>query len=370
MILLNVNGRKMRIKQYSFLVFTIYLLFSFNSYGQDLGGANNGRIKDDFKFLPIPYINYNRSAGFQLGALPMAQFNPVKNDTLSPSSMAGLFGMYSTNKTYFFMAFAKLYFDSNNWRFTTAGGTGSVNFQFYLDNPVESWIPYNTKMDIFYIEAQRRIYSKIYFGLSYVYIKFDTETEITDGVFTNTLNGIGLKLSMDYRTNVYYPIDGFHNNLKYFTYPEFMGNEVESDKIEIDHNHYFPVRDEQDVLAARVYVGYGLGDLSFNQQFIVGRGDDIRGYSQGEYRGNFMLAAQGEYRWNLNDSKIGFVGFLGVATVFESINEDNNGKLLPGVGVGFRFTVLEETHMNVGMDIAKGSGDWGIYFRIGEALNK
>jgi len=356
-------------KQYSLLVFTIYLIFSFNSFGQGLGGGKNGRIKDDFKFLPIPYINYSRSIGFQIGGLPMAQFNPVREDTLSPSSFAGLFGMYSTNKTYFFMGFAKLYFDSDNWRFTTAGGTGSANFQFYLDSPIESWIPYNTKTDIFYIEAQRRIYKKIYFGLSYVYIKFDTETEITEGVYTTKLHGLGLKLSMDYRTNVYYPTDGFHNNLKYFTYPEFMGNEVESNKIEIDHNQYFPFRNNQDVLAARAYVGLGLGDLSFNQQFIVGRRDDIRGYSQGQYRGNYMLAMQGEYRWNLNDSKFGFVGFLGVATVFESINEDDNGRLLPGVGVGFRFTVSEETHMNVGMDIAKGSGDWGIYFRVGEAFN-
>lgn len=357
-------------KQFYLQVFIIYLSFLSSLYGQGLSSGSNGRIQDDFKFLPIPYINYTRSIEFQIGALPMAQFNPVNKDTLSPSSIAGLFGMYSTNKTYFFMAFAKLYFDSNNWRFTTAGGTGSVNFQFYLDNPIDSWIPYNTKMNIFYIEAQRRIYEKIYFGLSYIYIKFDTKTEITEGVYTSRLNGLGFKLSMDNRKNVYYPTDGYHNNIKYFSYPEFMGNEAQSNKIEIDHNHYFPIRDGEDVLATRAYIGLGLGDLTFNQQFIVGRGDDIRGYSQGQYRGNYLLTLQGEYRWNLDDSKFGFVGFLGVATVFESINEDDSGKLLPGIGVGFRFTVSEETNMNVGMDIAKGSGDWGIYFRIGEAFNK
>lgn len=360
----------MKFKQYSLLTFIMFLTFSSHYYGQGLGGGKNGRIKEDFKFLPIPYINYTRSIEFQIGGLPMAQFNPVRKDTLSPSSIAGLFGMYSTNKTYFFMGFAKLYLDSDNWRFTTAVGTGSVNFQFYLDNPIDSWVPYNTKMNFFYIEAQRRIYEKIYIGLSYVYIKFDTKTEITEGVYTSKLNGLGLKFSMDYRKNVYYPVDEFHNNIKYFTYPEFMGNEAESNKMEIDHNHYFPFRDAQDVLASRVYIGLGLGDLTFNQQFIVGRGDDIRGYSQGQYRGNYMLAMQGEYRWNLNDSKFGFVGFLGFATIFESINEDDSGRLLPGVGAGLRFTVSEDTNMNVGMDIAKGFGDWGIYFRIGEAFNK
>ena len=57
-----------------------------------------------------------------------------------------------------------------------------------------------------------------------------------------------------------------------------------------------------------------------------------------------------------------------VATIFEAINEDDDGKLLPGVGAGLRFTVDTETHMNVGMDIAVGLEDWGIYFRFGEAF--
>ena len=250
------------------LLFIVLLSTSLITFGQDAGGGSNiGRIEEDFKFLPIPYVNYNRSIGFQLGAIPMAQFNPVSSDTLSPSSIAGLFGMYSTNKTYFLMAFAKLYFDQDNWRFLSAVGTGSVNFQFFLDAPVEAWIPYNTKMDMFYIEAQRRVYKKIYVGLSYIYIKFDTETEITEEVFTNTLNGLGLKLSMDYRENVYYPREDYFNNLKYFTYPEFMGNEAESSKLQFDHNHFFPMRDGKDVIAARLFVGLGLVDLSFNQQF-------------------------------------------------------------------------------------------------------
>jgi hypothetical protein len=60
------------------------------------------------------------------------------------------------------------------------------------------------------------------------------------------------------------------------------------------------------------------------------------------------------------------VAFLAVATVFDAINEDHDGKLLPGIGTGFRFTADTETHMNVGMDIAAGLEDWGIYFRIGE----
>ncbi len=44
-------------------------------------------------------------------------------------------------------------------------------------------------MNMFFIEGARRIYDRIYIGLSYVYLNFDTSTEITEEVFENNLNG-------------------------------------------------------------------------------------------------------------------------------------------------------------------------------------
>lgn len=46
------------------------------------GGAS--KSEDDstnFKFVPVPYINYNRATGFALGAVPMAMYKVNKNDT-------------------------------------------------------------------------------------------------------------------------------------------------------------------------------------------------------------------------------------------------------------------------------------------------
>jgi hypothetical protein len=36
--------------------------------------------------------------------------------------------------------------------------------------------------------------------------------------------------------------------------------------------------------------------------------------------------------------------------------------------VGIRFTAFEDNHLNVGLDFAVGDGDWGLYFRIGDAF--
>ena len=331
-------------------------------------GGEGSRIEGKTKFMPLPYINYDRSVGFSVGALPMLLFNPVEKDTLSPSSVAGAFGMYTTNDTWFVMGFTALFLDEDKWRIIGAAGLGSINFQFYLDNPINSWIPYNTQADFVFVSVNRRIIKepKIYGGASYVYTTFRTSTEIFPDTSDTNLHGIGLDLMMDQRSSYYYPRSGFITNIKYTTYPDGFGNEYVSNKIEFDHNHFFPARERQDVIAARFFAGLGIGDLNFNQQFIVGD-TDIRGYTQGAFRGNYQLALQGEYRYNFHQ-KWGLVGFMGLSTVFESINADDDGRILPGVGAGFRFTADPETHMNVGMDIAAGKDDWGIYFRLGEAF--
>lgn len=329
------------------------------------GGSSSQKTDKDFQLVPIPYINYNRSLGFSLGALPMAMYKLSKNDTISPSSISGALGMYTTNKTWFLMAFSKFFLDEDNWRVAVAGGVGSINFQFYMSNPVPGYIDYNTGADFAFLQVQRRLVDKLYLGVNYVYTKFNTTTEILpDTSFTVNLNGLGLNLSMDKRSNVYYPLNGYITELKYTTYPEFIGNNFVSNKIEYNFNYYFPFRDEIDVLAARFYAGLGIGDLSFNQQFVVGN-RDIRGYTQGTYRGDYLLDIQGEYRWNFH-GKWGAVGFAGLATIYGALEEEFEGILLPGLGVGIRYNVFPDNHMNVGIDAGIGRDDWGIYFRIGE----
>ena len=146
-------------------------------------------------------------------------------------------------------------------------------------------------------------------GLNYLYTKFDTSfgSDSIMNIDDIKLHGIGVVASMDHRDNVYYAKSGILSELEWTTYPGFLGNEFKSNKVEFSFNKYTAMREKQDVLAARLYAGIGVGDLSFQQQFIVGQ-EDIRGYSQGKYRGDYLVAAQGEYRWNFH-KKMSAVGF-------------------------------------------------------------
>ncbi len=62
------------------------------------------------------------------------------------------------------------------------------------------------------------------------------------------------------------------------------------------------------------------------------------------------------------------MAFAGFGNIFESNIKQNDGEVLPSIGVGYRYLAFPKNKMNVGLDVAAGKGDWGIYFRIGEAF--
>jgi hypothetical protein len=296
----------------------------------------------------------------------MAMLNLSEKDTISPSSAIGLLGMYSENKTWHVMTFGTFYLNEDKWRVTFAGGFGDINSQYYAGNLINRWFRYNTNADFAYLNVQSNIIPNLYGGLSYVYTTFKTNSESSTDSAASQLHGIAIDAVYDSRSSISYPRSGFMAEADFTTYPKGFGNQDESNQFTMSYNHYISLRDKKDVLAGRVFTGIAVGNVNFNQQFIVGD-TDIRGYSFGQLRGNSLVAIQGEYRWNFH-KRFGAVGFAGLATVFGADNEGDDGRLLPSVGTGFRYVFMEDTHSTIGFDIAKGDGDWGFYFRLSESF--
>ncbi len=354
-----------------FFRFTYFLFLSLSSVFvfSQMGGSGSGKRLEKTKFMPVPYLSYDRSQEWQFGVVPMLMYNLNKKDTISPSSVSGGMAYYTTTGTWFTMIFNKLYLKEDKYRLKILGGLGDYSFQFYREAPIGGgFINYQTGTAFAFVEAQRRILPHFYFGINYLFARLNTtyEIEALDNPTSEVdLHGLGLILTRDKRNDVYYPTKGYQTNLKYHVFPGLI-NEGTSQKMELDLGYYHGLRKKKDVLAGRAFVGWGLGELDFNQQFVVGQ-NDIRGYSQGVFRGNQLIALQGEYRWNPFD-KVGFVGFIGSAMVFNGVNDSDNGRLLPGAGAGFRINVFPENHMNVGLDAGVGIDDWSISFQIGESF--
>lgn len=346
----------------SFVLLLTFTQFSFSQESDSLPKQKKVEVS------VMPYMSYNRNLDFMIGVIPMGMYRINPTDTISPKSLSGLAAVYTTNGSYFISVFNKIYLDEDKWRLTAFAMTGDRNSQFYMNDMEDpGFYDFGTETTYAMVGFQRQVFTDFYAGLNYSYAHHYTEYE-DDIQEPSTVKTNGLQITglYDNRNSVYYPTKGVKTNLKLISFPTWFGNDVKAQKISAEFNEYFPMRNGHDVLAARFAGKFGLGDIAFEQQVTLG-GKDIRGYSQGKFRGDGLMAVQGEYRYNFKEG-MGLVGFFGLGTIYGSDTEDFNWKLYPGGGVGYRYGAFKSVRFNIGLDAAVGKDDWGIYFRIGESF--
>jgi len=359
----------------------IILLFSLlNLVFSQKKQVRNDSIKKKIDFAVIPMVSYNNSFGGQIGFMSNGFFDINKEDTISPTSMVGIFGSYFTNSTFFFGVVSKNYFAEDKWRTRTVLAYGNIEFQTYVDVPgyigeTEDGtviIDYNTKVPFIYLSGMREIFNKIYGGVQVSYSQSKTEFN-SDGIpvdiptETEHLFGFGLDSEFDSRDNIMNPHTGMNAILQTTSYLEALGSSSEYHRIKAAFNKFFKFNTKS-ILVARLYAVASVGDVPFSGQNIVSR-DDMRGYSKGEYRANQVYNIQTEYRWNFyNKWGVVFFGGLGLAT--DDFQGNNYSGILPSIGTGIRFKAIVSRNINIGIDVAKGKNDWGLYFRIGEAFGR
>jgi len=213
--------------------------------------------------------------------------------------MAGAMVGYTTDGTWYWALYSKLYLDEDNWRAALGYGDASVNFQYY-DELHSSFVDYNTMYDFSLLELQRRVYGRWYLGLKYIGQKAETnyETEgLTGDPEEKNLNSLGIVVSHDSRDVIYNPRHGDYMNFKTGHYRDSWGADYVFDRYEFDLTKFFYI-DDRRVLAGRAVAYVATGDVPFESQYVVNR-DDVRGYTNGKHRGDQLYNLQAEYRWNV-----------------------------------------------------------------------
>ncbi len=350
----------------------IFLIFSNISL---IAQTKNDSVKR-INYAAIPMLNYNPSFGFSLGAMANAYYRMNIGDTISPSSSTGVFGTYTSNKSYFAAVFQKFYLQQDRWRITLAAGAGNLNFQYWQDLPVAAgqFIDFSTEATFAMAKIERKVYKKLYAGVHGTYTMAKTEFDVPD-FFPDSLrfdernmNNLGYLLNYDLRDHHMNPYSGYNISFKATYYRKWMNSSNDFNNLELVYNHYYQIKNERNILVTHIKATISTGDVPFQAQNVVG-GDDIRGYSAGKYRNNQVYTIQTEYRWRF-DKKMGMVGFFGLASAVDNVKNITFNELLPGVGLGFRYLMIPKERINIGIDIAKGKDDWGLYFRIGESFGR
>jgi outer membrane protein assembly factor BamA len=321
----------------------------------------------------LPTISYNNSLGLQLGVMAMYMFDVSKQDTISPPSMLMTKGFYSSNDSWMIVLAQRLFLQDDNWRVIWALGKTDIKFQTYTEKlPGGEYVDYASTQTFGIIQASRRIYKRFYGGLGYAYRELNTEFYLEDWIGSNPdslkiLAGLSIPFAWDTRNNIYNASKGNSVNLKFKINDKKLASDLDFNTLDFDFNYYTPYL-ERGVIAARGTFYSGLGEVPFEGLKPIGR-SDIRGYTKGTYRGDRVGTAQAEYRHTF-PNKLGYVFFAGIAGAYNTLASEGSqwSGLLPGIGIGVRYMAIPERRMNLGVDIAKGIGDWGLYFRIGEAF--
>lgn len=336
------------------------------SYAQedDDWSRDQKKRKKKYDIASIPIVSYNTSYGAVIGINSMLFFDANRRDTISPASVVGLGGGFSQNRSVFAAGFTQLYLNENRLRVAVAGGLGNINFQ-YFDSPGNNgdgdFVDYSAVNSFGVVKVLHRVRGPLYAG---GVVKFQhTNTHFSSSRQQEEIvnaNGLGVSGVFDSRDHIYNPQSGFFASLTVLNNARWLGSDSAFWSVRFFANYYLPLT-KKSSLAARLTFFGGLGDVPFSGQHAIG-GKDIRGYTDGKYRGNSQYTAQTEYRWNFY-KRWGMVAFFGVA-----FTEKPYSGILPGGGAGLRFKVLESRNVNVGVEGAFGKHDQGIYFRIGETF--
>jgi hemolysin activation/secretion protein len=121
------------------------------------------------------------------------------------------------------------------------------------------------------------------------------------------------------------------------------------------------------VLAFQLQSSFSFGDVPLGELSALGGHEMMRGYYEGRYLDNHLLAIQAEYRFRLWD-RLGAVIFAGGGDVASDVGDFRLGNLRPSVGAGLRFLIDKTEDLNLRFDYGIGYRTRNYYLQVAEAF--
>lgn len=337
--------------------------------------ANKNKQHKRFDFSVIGGPHYASDTKFGLGMVAAGLYHTDPNDSILPPSNVSLFGDVSS------VGFYMLGVRGNH---IAPAGRYRIDYHLYFYSfPSDFWgIGYemgdndDNKSDMKRWQAQAeasflfRVADNFYVGpmaaYDYVIGKQIERPELLQGMDKHTWNvGVGVSLVYDNRDNLTNPHRGIYLNLKQMFRPEFMGNDYAFSTTHFRFDAYQRLS-KGTILAEDFGANLNFGNPSWGMMANLGGTSSMRGYYEGRYRDKHSLEATVELRqhvWKRN----GIVVWAGAGTVFPKFSELRSNRILPNVGVGYRWEFKK--NVNVRLDYGFGkSGQSGFLFNINEAF--
>lgn len=373
-----------------------------------------------FKKLDIfPAISYSPETSLTLGIIGIRYFDLAKGNHAIPLSNVDFLAVYTLKN--------QLIFESN-WEFFTYGNRWRVRGQaFYSKFPdrnygignaaaamvVEfdqagepdtlNYLNFDSDRIKFSPMVLRQLIPGLYLGIQYdmeylynmeasspQYLLLNDQAEsIEQMAIQGIRSGLGLQVMYDSRDFPLNPIKGSLITLDNINYGSALGSDFQFSTISLDARHYINTHKNQ-TLALRAMGTLNLTDDEIPMRALARIGGDnfIRGYFRGTYQDKNLAAFEMEYRfpfWQEGTKaklsqfwkRMGVVGFVGGAQVFNELSALRIDEFRFGAGAGLRILFNPQSRVNMRIDYAiglsKGSDgsdqrQSGLYFRLGESF--
>ncbi len=179
--------------------------------------------------------------------------------------------------------------------------------------------------------------------------------------------GLGFVALWDGRDNAFSPSKGFYFSYSINDFTAALGSRYNFTAHAVDIRKYFTVSKSQ-VLAFQFVVNMNNGTVPVRSMANIGNNSIMRGYYEGRFTDNNLIALQVEDRIHLIN-RWGMVIFAAAGRVGNQVKDvfvfDG---FKPSLGTGIRYAIDKKEKLNFRFDVGFGQRSNGFYFYITEAF--
>lgn len=204
-------------------------------------------------------------------------------------------------------------------------------------------------------------YTRLYVGLKTESVTVTPKTYNLDG----NSRSMTVSLRKDTRDNIFNPSTGLYDSVSTEFNGGFLGGDFTYTKIDFDVRHFKKIKAKQ-VLAGRMLLGLGKGEIPRFDWYDLGGVNTLRGYEENQFGGTKFFLLNSEYRFNLSGNLSGVL-FGDAGNAWSTLSDVKLTKLHKSIGAGLRLKIPAFGVGPVRLDFAYSidTHDSQIHFGIG-----
>jgi hypothetical protein len=335
------------------------------------------------KLFAFPAVIYSPETTLAFGGAGNFYFKLGHDTTVRTSYVQGL-ALYTLRQQTVIGMESAIFFHDERFILKTKASASYFPDRFWglgNDSQEGDMEHYTVGQYYFFPQLLRKTYKKLFLGLAYEFQNVFTfeygsgkppgtsifDTQNVNGRYGSLVSGIGLVALWDGRDNTFSPSKGFYFSYYINNFTPALGSQFAYVSHAVDIRKYYTVAKNQ-VLAFQFVLNNNVGTVPVRSMSNIGNNSIMRGYYEGRYTDNNLLAAQVEHRFHLLGS-FGMVAFAAAGRVGTTSSDLFSLQgLKPSIGTGLRYAIDKKEKLNLRLDVGFGQHSSGVYFNITEAF--